>query len=728
MIKINLPGHLLIPHVNLKANIIKLLKQSKTNKNCLSEIKAKLKILIYYKSIQHDFSDQFYNKIKESECADFLAFNYEITKNQVSYEYSKNCIQIPSILFNEKKGIEDFAPLDRLMKFYLIKENLDNVFYKLENGFLKLENKFLLVEVVLCGEITDPKWKVMKCSIKTQNDHKDGFLNGIQPYILNNLNLAQVLNFMRYYESAYFANEIIKVIKIHNKIKGDYNNFSLEKYGVVMTGKIINNYLRFSIKSKEIQYCDHSDVIKRFENTVEYELKRKSGIHTLTYSLSDGILYNNNKIEYDDLELEYQKQRENKLFYENIENLFKKYKSIYNYKEISFGNKNILIKKKKQFVCFKLENLTESIIQIKIFSGVFISFNLIDFVELKMKEKDNIITIDGFGSPTNFAINIDQFISFVKNQQSILFNIYKFRKFHVQLKNSFCIRAQRKHILFNIDIKDQIVINYINKTGKNKVHTVMVKNNIEPLKKYLRFIILKETLKDNLNTFNETDSKISSTFNFLNLTISFGKEQLILESNSDIFNLVFQNLTNLSILNLYNFLLFSYPFISSNIYPIFANNNLFVVYTKKLISYNLVIECKKENNFYIRNLDKTFAFNNKSILADLRIIYLKTKFLNIKDFCSKLYNMQKVVCYNENSWEVLSNEWEMVCISDCAVFRVKLWEKIEVNIIEIYNPSVKELIEKYVNGYIEFEGVYLNFFEIFKSENMKQFVEKIKKQ
>src|SRR5690606_29129967 len=54
----------------------------------------------------------------------------------------------------------NFTEINRYMKIYLLKEDLEN--YELENGILSIKSKNLLFELALCGDFKDPKWKLIK--------------------------------------------------------------------------------------------------------------------------------------------------------------------------------------------------------------------------------------------------------------------------------------------------------------------------------------------------------------------------------------------------------------------------------------------------------------------------------------------------------------------------------------------------------------------------------------
>ncbi|KAI5169455.1 hypothetical protein PAEPH01_0729 [Pancytospora epiphaga] len=123
---------------------------------------------------------------------------------------------------DETPSKPDFEEIDRLIKIYLLGEDISN--YTIENGILTLHYRYITLEVALCGDYKSPSW--MLISAKTVFEEP-----AIERLLVNKLpkSLRGIIAFCIFYEARRLAQDVFSNLK--NEVSGFYQNF---------TGKILN--------------------------------------------------------------------------------------------------------------------------------------------------------------------------------------------------------------------------------------------------------------------------------------------------------------------------------------------------------------------------------------------------------------------------------------------------------------------------------------------------------
>lgn len=185
------------------------------------------------------------------EMADFIAILYENMKMSfipvpnfdLSLQTHIDTAKLLPIAANQiKNEIEprDFEEIHRMMRIYILKENLNN--YSIENGVLIIKSDFFTFELALCGDFTNPQWHLYK--VKSFLNHKS-----VEDQIQKRLkSIESICDFIRFYESRKRANDVFNDL---DKKSGFYQNFAGVKNGLNFRGHLKDNEFICKIIGKD---------------------------------------------------------------------------------------------------------------------------------------------------------------------------------------------------------------------------------------------------------------------------------------------------------------------------------------------------------------------------------------------------------------------------------------------------------------------------------------------
>lgn len=171
----------------------------------------------------------------------FKSFDSDVCGNigDVAAATSINCGQ-------SKLDQSDFDQIHRMMRIYLIKEDISN--YELSGASLILKSKYFEFELALCGDIKDPEWRLFEVRSKIQNRQ-------FEEKLLRTFgsSLKQIVDFTDFFENRRHAQEIF--LHLDPGASGFYKSFS---------GKILNIDIVGSFKDDKFK-C----VIKKDQESIE---------------------------------------------------------------------------------------------------------------------------------------------------------------------------------------------------------------------------------------------------------------------------------------------------------------------------------------------------------------------------------------------------------------------------------------------------------------------------
>lgn len=133
---------------------------------------------------------------------------------------------------------EDFDHIHRLMRIYLLKENVGS--YRLSKGVLVLRSKFFEFELALCGDIRSPEWRLFRVRSHTCNKQ-------VEEYLLRRFHSSpsEITRFTLFYEARKNASEIFSILE--SGASGFYQNFTGKIRDAEVSGVLKKTTLRCTI-------------------------------------------------------------------------------------------------------------------------------------------------------------------------------------------------------------------------------------------------------------------------------------------------------------------------------------------------------------------------------------------------------------------------------------------------------------------------------------------------
>ncbi|KCZ76142.1 hypothetical protein H311_02866, partial [Anncaliia algerae PRA109] len=293
--------------------------------------------------------------VQRINLADEIAHLFEEFKYNIKPEIDLDLalkIQTNTFIHSEEESFEDlnYDEMNRLLKIYLLKENLEGIDYKIEDGVLTLYSRLLQIKLTLCGEIENPQWKIFDIN----RDNKVKYLIELPPSIGKLLDLINIYEGRMECKEAYDV--LINDLYFKKFIKGSKHDFEFD-FILPLKMKVTQRGLRgiIYVENKKVSFKEN--VLKNYEKEVERFLKR---IDTrIIFSIKKKITIENTKEIFKSLiELnEYLfMEREERCFYSIFNNL----KIKRDYLKEKFGNKNVCLLLNKSILVFSLVNLNYS--------------------------------------------------------------------------------------------------------------------------------------------------------------------------------------------------------------------------------------------------------------------------------------------------------------------------------------------------------------------------------
>lgn len=110
---------------------------------------------------------------------------------------------------------DDFDIIHRMMRIYLIKENISD--FEIEKGVLFIKSGFFTFELALCGNFLNPQWQLYNVQSVVNSKL-------IEDQILKRINtIPQIVRFTRFYENRKNA---VSIFNLLDKKTGFYQNFT----------------------------------------------------------------------------------------------------------------------------------------------------------------------------------------------------------------------------------------------------------------------------------------------------------------------------------------------------------------------------------------------------------------------------------------------------------------------------------------------------------------------
>lgn len=202
--------------------------------------------------------DYMSSSIRIVEMADFLALLFENMKTsfipmpnfslalQAYIDYKKLLptqqlhpnIACTSNLLPTEMSSEDFNIIHRMMKIYLIKEDIPD--FEIKNGILFIKSEFFTFELALCGDFFNPQWQLYNVQSRLNSKL-------IENQILKRVNAIPVIvKFIRFYEN---RKNVVGIFNKTDNRTGFYQNF---------TGTIANAEIHGYFKDFDF-YCVFDD-------------------------------------------------------------------------------------------------------------------------------------------------------------------------------------------------------------------------------------------------------------------------------------------------------------------------------------------------------------------------------------------------------------------------------------------------------------------------------------
>lgn len=190
------------------------------------------------------------NKIVE--IADFLAILYQNMKLsfvpnpsfelclQTHIDASKLISLIPKPISKEISS-KDFEEIHRMMRIYILKENIRN--YVIENGILTIKSEYFDFELALCGDFANPTWHLIKVKSFLQNKTVEDQIQRRLP------DIESIVNFINFFNIRKKANDIFG--QLENRT-GFYQSFAGTIKGFDLQGSLNGNNFLCKVNYKNL--------------------------------------------------------------------------------------------------------------------------------------------------------------------------------------------------------------------------------------------------------------------------------------------------------------------------------------------------------------------------------------------------------------------------------------------------------------------------------------------
>ncbi|KAF9764682.1 hypothetical protein NGRA_0362 [Nosema granulosis] len=606
-------------------------------------------------------------------------------------------------------GFIDFSHINRLCKIYLAKENLlayDNV--NIVDGTVYLTINDLQLEIVLCGDLSSPRWQLL--DIKEKDGTKDNtnetlrianlrteFIKTVKN-VFTDFNFSKMAKMLEIYESHCLVYSIYERFKIAKKhcdlsIDGGYKrytvtidqyrlNFEISKDGSTVLCEIatFKKITKFS-----------TEILQNIEKTISESLPKNT-----FFTLESGFIYSespseatskivniteHNKISNSLKDLSEEELRttkfsfrtrgmllrfiehaiKEKFFYRKIFFAMEKYALIRDHR--SFGEHNVVIKDNRRSIVISLVSQGKETFTVNLQNLCELVDGVTQVHHLKI---DNGTLCFGSG---NSQIDMIEGIEFIKRNIDILLTINRFYSFKEHFKLTDCIQIQ------DIEIKN-VQNGYILKSNDRTVNV----SSIDQILNHLVFFNLLDKLKSisqlshptsNLYLFKENtrlaDMKDQLIAPFENLISFYVKKDLwFIEFHFKNFNITLSSSLEVSSTNvllsemfhsvksdLYDFLKFldrAHHFFSKNLRPtICTTTKLF--YNFPTLKDFCVIRLI-ENGYLIQTNSKNLSssdpnFNLEATVSEIKQCYNEDRYIKIVAICKDLYETTITGSYTE---------------------------------------------------------------------------------
>lgn len=235
----------------------------------------------------------------------------------------------------------------------------------------------------------------------------------------------------------------------------------------------------------------------------------------------------------------------------------------------------------------------------------------------------------------------------------------------------------------------------------------------------IKFIILKDKLREVFTVEKESQNELEVSQNELYFTVSFVNTLQIVSTNT-----VFERLIRRSLPDALYFAklaLFLVRFLSLGIFPLSFDNHTVLIATHHISKKNLQVTYVKQNHVYLKNQKKLVDTSaHKNFYNAIFSLYSKNRFFEIKHYACKMYKL--IECYNEGNKIYEKVNWHMTFQSESLSFKVTLTNQLGFE----FMVKEYECLNKYVRACLNSADMYLKIFDFLCIEKIGKIREKIK--
>ncbi|KAI5152151.1 hypothetical protein ENBRE01_2606, partial [Enteropsectra breve] len=161
----------------------------------------------------------------------------QISNKDISGKYETHKMTIADSLAKTKSEI-DFSEISRLIKIYMLKEDIDN--YRIDEGTLLIFSEYLEAKVVLCGVLDNPEWRLVGMSFIEDK-------STIMPQTLAKigLSISAIKSFLSHYDSLKNASMVYNAVKEH--VRGFEKAFHGKVHSKYIEAKVVGGNFYFTI-------------------------------------------------------------------------------------------------------------------------------------------------------------------------------------------------------------------------------------------------------------------------------------------------------------------------------------------------------------------------------------------------------------------------------------------------------------------------------------------------
>lgn len=761
--KIILPTHILPDLIHIHPLLTSYITKF-TNNISSSSLSTIINLINYtstYLTINPKILKITHSSIITNEGADFLAYESNFMKVR-DYPYILHPITLPKILIEKFVDRQDyFNESERLIRIYLQKYNVSNLKCEIEKSVLMINAINLRVWVVLCGNVNEPEWMVLKAESKKL---------GVPNYAMNGFkDLKDVIEFLQVYDASIEALSFFKNIKktfLNSEfavLSGDYKSFELtvyDKYRLI--GKLNKMSFRTAIRIDDSIYYQKIDILEEFRCLIEESLKcvmkrRISDLGLVSYDPYDrfiddiefevpaGVLIKNSHVtSLSDIEqIFYTKVLEYSFFtsFGDMDGMVV-YK---NYNHVDFGTKNIIFRVDNDFFCLKLELVKGENIYIRLFCGIFLSEMHIVFSELAVESNPIKITRYADKPNANSPLNIFEFKGFINKHALSIVRLFRLKKFGFQISDFLSVKVRISNFVLFFKLVDKTVhlkhtcsykdtLTGLIFTHSKYTNIDFIKDIASSIKMIVSFVILQHYIKLCSNVISCSHDSI--TFIISNYTFKLSIERkLVIVSEykalssllQDAFDTYFVCVDKYSqkfnftptILTFTDLDYFFYIIINLHqtcIQISFIVPSLLIIPSALILKKDLVVQILN-NSLYLRNSKKETKKNNIKFIKVIKNIYEKHKFLTINNYCTRIYyNTESIDLLNIDmkSQENGNVNWRFSYKTDMCTFQVLLRDEVvfEFKKQNMFNTENEVRVVQFINRIVKGGSNYLYVFGV----------------